>query len=299
MKYLLLLLFSSSLFGQELHRDKHNWLEESLNIPTLIGGTPVDPSVYPATIRIRSGNSSCTAAVVGQRVVLSAAHCMGNGSTITFSAGGQNYSARCTHHQSYRGNSTADWALCYTNKVVDNIVYENLASDIVPNGSKVRLSGYGCIRPGGGGGNDGILRIGESTVVQVPRGTNYDTVTRQGSALCFGDSGGPAFIYDGDARYLFGVNSRGDIRTTSYLSSVFVSTFKSFGMSWANNFNDAQICGLHANALGCREGGDINPPDPEPPVNCWQVYEEFAFCIGTNGIKSCIDRAAKLKACVE
>lgn len=222
--------------------------------PTLIGGQPAQPKDWPASVYARSGNSACSATVIGERTVLIAAHCVGNGGSISFSAGSNAYSAKCSHHPSYRRNATADWALCLTNRTVTGIPFEVLGvSEKLAVGQTVRLTGYGCTSPGGGGGNDGVFRIGNATVRGLPSGTDYDTTTRGGGALCFGDSGGAAYVEkEGGARFIFGVNSRGDIATTSYLSSVYVATFRDWATSWAANSGNVRLCGLHSDAPGCR-----------------------------------------------
>jgi hypothetical protein len=225
----------------------------------LIGGVVANPTEYTASVRISSGNSSCTATVVGKRTVITAAHCVSNGGTIRFAAAGKNYSAACSHHQNYRQNSTADWALCKTNADVTGIAFEivNTKPDLLKQGANIQLSGYGCRQAGGRGGSDGRYRIGDSNIVRVPAptSTNHDIVTRgQGAALCFGDSGGPAFLYldsDRKERVLIGVNSRGDIRTTSYLSSVSQATAITWMKAWADT-NAVEICGISPNAQSCR-----------------------------------------------
>jgi len=297
--------FCHPAYSQDMHRDDHDSLAEILAhydvVPTLINGTPAQPGQYPATVRSRQGSSACTATVIGERTLLHAAHCMSNGGSATFSVGGVSYSSVCTHHPLYRGNSTADWALCHVNKKVEGIKYERiLKQNTLTIGATVRLSGYGCIRPGGGGGNDGTLRIGDAKVIRLPSGNNYDTVTNSGAALCFGDSGGPAFLYSGTMRWVFGVNSRGDIRTTSYLSSLFVPVSVDFVGSWSASKGE-KICGYHDDAPNCY-GDDPEPPPPPPPpppVDCRQLYEQFAFCIGSTGIAACSERADKLLACVK
>jgi hypothetical protein len=234
------------------------------DVPVLIGGQAANPAEWPASVYASMSGSRCSATVVGPRTLIIAAHCVGNGGTASFSVGANRYSSRCTHHPEYRRNSTADWAMCLINAPVPNVPYERLLLDagVVQNGMNVRLTGYGCVRPGGGGGNDGIFRIGTARVTRLPSGSNYDTVTAGGAALCFGDSGGAAYVLEANGqRRIFGINSRGDIRTTSYLSSTYTASFRNFVSSWAQS-NGQRICGVHADATGCR-GGDSNPPPNE------------------------------------
>jgi hypothetical protein len=156
-------------------------------------------------------------------------------------------------------NSTADWAICLVDKKVEGIPYEQVASEKeYAIDSEILLSGYGCQK--WGGGIDGKYRIGKAPVTRLPSGTSYDTITRGKSALCSGDSGGPAWFVDAvsGSRKLIGVNSRSNTTTTSYLSSHWVDTAQTFYKSWASQ-NKVSICGIHDDALGCR---DSVPPIP-------------------------------------
>lgn len=313
MIYLITVILAATLMGQDdpqkstmLHRDLYDFESDMASYEngqlTLINGRPARAGEYPATVYSRQGGARCTATLIGERVLLHAAHCMNNNGAATFTIGGKQYASVCTHHPSYRRNSTADWALCLVSQPVSGVVFEKLASKGLSKGDQVRLTGYGCTRPGGGGGNDGILRVGDTNVVQIPSGTNYDTVTRQGSALCFGDSGGPAFIYRDGGREVFGVNSRGDIRTTSYLSSTYVGQFQSFAKDWAASKN-VKICGVHTDAANCRGGSQPDPepepePEPQPEMSCWTAYERLGFCMGIKGIPECLVLANKIMSCV-
>lgn len=230
--------------------------------PMLIGGVPADSAQWPASVYARAGNSACSATIVGDRVVFIASHCVGNGGSISFTAHANNYTARCAHHPEYKGNDTADWTLCLVSRPVTGIPFEVLGVDKdVEVGQELLLSGYGCTKPGGGGGNDGIFRIGNAKVKGVPYQKNYDIVTKGSAALCFGDSGGAAYLLgEQGARHIVGVNSRGNISTTSYLPAVFAKSFVDWATVWAKN-NSVRVCGLHADAVGCR--GKQQEPTPD------------------------------------
>lgn len=249
-------------------------------VPTLIGGQPANPADWPATFYSSQGNSRCTATLIGIRTLQIAAHCVGNGRTASFKT--QNnvqYTSTCKHAPGYNGNSTADWALCLVNQDVQGVPAEVLNQDpsYVKVGDKVLLTGFGCTNPGGGGGNDGTYRIGEATVQKVPSGSNNDIVTKGGAALCFGDSGGPAFKVEGQARKVISVNSRGDIRIMSYLSSVSTDEAKRFYASWSQE-NVQKICGVHQDAPGCR-GQDPGPQPPPLPPQCRVELDKLNQCL--------------------
>lgn len=247
--------------------------------PTLIGGRPADPKDFPASVYASMSGSRCTATVVGPRVLFIAAHCVSNGGTASFSVGPNQYRSTCTHSSDYQGNSTADYALCAVERDVTGIEYENVATDAstVRVGDEVLLTGYGCVRDGGGGGNDGVYRIGEAKVRRTPSGSNNDIVTAGGAALCFGDSGGPAFKYLDTAktkRALISINSRGTIRLggESYLSAVYSTQGKRFIAAWKAR-NPLKICGVDADAPNCR--GGVTPPPPPPDQECKAALDLF------------------------
>lgn len=216
----------------------------------LIGGTVADPAEWPASPWV--GN--CSSTLVGPKVLLTAAHCVGNGGTKTFTINEVRYSGTCTHHASYRSNSTADWALCLLTAEVPDVPFEAIATMEEAScqmGAEFLWTGYGCQR--WGGGIDGQFRTGSAATIRCPSGTNHDTVTRGRVALCSGDSGGGGYIVMQDgARRVVGVNSRSNTTDTSYVSSTYTATFRDWAMAWGNE-KQVKICGVHEGAEGCRQ----------------------------------------------
>ncbi len=231
--------------------------------PNLIGGTPAPAADWPASVYASMDNARCSATVIGERTLLIASHCVDNGSSTRFTVLSNQYTALCSHTAGYPGNATYDWTLCLVDRKVQGIVYERLASDgdDIKVGTTLRLTGYGCIKSNGTGGNDGVFRIGTAPVTKLPSGTTADIVTRGSSALCYGDSGGAVYLEKADGtREVVGVNSRGDISTTSYLPAVYHTQFKAKIAAWKVQTSQ-KICGVDADAVGCRDSSTPPPPD--------------------------------------
>lgn len=270
--------------------------------PTLIGGRAANPKDWPASVYASMNGAACTATVVGEKVLFIAAHCVSNGGTASFKINGKQYKSKCEHSPDYRRDSTADWSLCLVSEKVEGVPYEVVNQDesLVKAGDEILLTGFGCVRQGGGGGNDGTYRIGEAKVLRVTQGDN-DIVTKGGAALCFGDSGGPAFKYldaEKTKRVQISINSRGDIRTTSYLSAVHTAPAKKFIKEWSSK-NDVRICGVHSDAAGCRNESEI------PQSECKKKYDQLGACLFGEGRlilteeAKCKDVYASLLSCVE
>lgn len=270
---------------------------------SLIGGTVPQASDWPASFASRQSGSGCTATLIGESVLQLAAHCVGNGRTAQITADGVQYTGTCTHAPGYARDSTADWALCKMSAPVPRAFYEKVLQDAskIKVGTVIKLAGAGCTQPGGNDGSFGTFRIGDATVSQIPASDN-DTVAKGGAALCFGDSGGSAFYIEAPQRWVMGVNSRGDIRTTSYLSSVFTQEAKTFYSSWATQ-QGVKICGIHSDAVKCQ--GDNGPPVPPLPAHCQPSFDKVNQCIfgsprlALTDVPGCRKAYADLFACEE
>lgn len=232
----------------------------------LINGQAADLRDFPASVDVRINGAGCTGTLIGERTMLIAAHCAANNSTATFSVGPNRFTSKCLQNAGFRnGDETADWSLCLVDRIVTGVAFEKVAvnANVCAANRKLLLTGFGCINSNNGngsGGNDGIYRVGESTIQSCPSNTN-DITTKNGAALCFGDSGGPAFLVAQDgSRQVVSVNSRGNIKDTSFLSALFTNAAKTFIKQFQQQTGQ-KICGIDADARGCREvdnGGGNN-----------------------------------------
>lgn len=218
----------------------------------IIGGTLADPGDWPGTFVI---DGVCTSTAIGPRAILTAAHCLPDDSTGVVESDGKEILAHCVHHPDYHSNS-ADFALCELTSDLTDVLAEhvNVSKDQPQENDTVRLLGFGCTELGGSDGGFGVLYEGDSTVVRLPAGSSYYMRTRGGAAVCYGDSGGAAYLFLNAAktrRVVVGVNSEGDIEQVSLLATTSVPGFVSWLRKWSDE-RGLQICGIHSNATSCR-----------------------------------------------
>jgi len=236
--------------------------------PQIIGGSKAAIADWPATFVFLDPNGGgCTSTAIGTRVIITAAHCIKDNATGVVEIDGTPISASCSHHPDYHDNvlqTDQDWekkvspdfSLCALTSDLTVKDFETIGSkkDSPVKGSTIRLLGFGCNKTGGTDGGFGVLYEGDAGVTKIPEPPSYYITTLGGAAVCFGDSGGGAYLYLNQAhtrRVMVGVNSRGDISTTSLLSATTTPGFSTWASSWAAK-NHVKICGLHSDAKGCR-----------------------------------------------
>lgn len=224
--------------------------------PGLIGGRVVNKADFPEVIRIRQNNSTCSAALVGPKVLITAAHCstpdgevipISNSADYQFEVAGVPFHARCTQSPKY-ASEEHDMALCLADRDVP-VAYAHISPNVPQIGQIVLLTGYGCVRgnPNPGGGNNGELKAGEAKVSDLPGDMpgSYWFSTLGNVAACFGDSGSPTFekIQPGKPHQIVGVTSRGNIRDLTWLTSVGLPLSKDFMRAFEQN-HGVEICGV-------------------------------------------------------
>jgi hypothetical protein len=240
--------------------------------PSIIGGAPADPSKFTATL-VFTGAMKCTATIVGQRSVLTAAHCVAPGTTGSLKLGSTTIPLTCDIHPQYvpaacTGNNlttdcTADVALCYAGNVITapGLRYERVQSPAVDAplsvGSPIVLLGYGCLTSGGLPSNS--LYLGSANIRSLPKPSaptipeDQFLIVQGGAVGCKGDSGAGNLntVTVGSSRRLIGVSARTDANTNiTYLVSPRDTRIYTFMVKWGNSKN-TRICGIHGNAPGC------------------------------------------------
>lgn len=222
----------------------------------LINGKEVTPGTYKEVVKIETNGAPCTGTVVGPRVVLTAAHCITNGSTAKFTYAGKSYSAKMTRSPKYPAKDH-DVALGLVEGNIQAVEPASIGGKATT-GLGVILLGYGC-DTSGGGASDGKLRWGETVITSF---SDLDMVSSKqgGAALCFGDSGGPAFVTENGKRLLLGVNSKGNLEDTNNHTRLDVQESTEFLNTYATQ-NSVEICGVN------KVCGGITPtPTPTPVV---------------------------------
>lgn len=234
----------------------------------LNGARQADESEWPASFYAVIGRQTCTSALIGRQVVLTAAHCVRTGGTIAFTLNSIAYTGDCERHPEYGPdtNPTADFALCLVRVPVPAVPLERLGLDPVllggPSRPEILLTGFGCATRNPHEKLDLIYRIGEAQVIGGPVPPDHFVKVKGGAVVCFGDSGGPGFrIRPGQPRLLVTVNSMvepGQTPGFSFVSSLSPAMTQKFLKDWQIKMRQRHpsaqvaICGLDADASGCR-----------------------------------------------
>jgi hypothetical protein len=253
-------------------------LHQDTTKPSLGNGVVVDTNKWPASLYGTYGaNEICSATLIGPRVILTAAHCVGDGHkasvTRLVGVGG---TGTCTHATIYKTDDSADYALCLMINDIVAVPYETLSTDAkrLKAGLQLIGTGYGCTDIS----NLQLVpdqqthhldfRIGPLWIDTLPsagsaQGNYISTRSDPNSAfVCPGDSGSAAFISGGvdrngnSRRGIVAINVQVHTDTLiSDLSSTSTPTALAFFKSWLSD-NSAQhptICGINAPQASCRQ----------------------------------------------
>jgi len=239
MKYLFIVLTAVGCGCPKLMADKE-----------VKGGEPALEIDHKAVVKISGG---CTASVIGERVLLTAAHCVKRSGNKTFHTwDGTFYSVKfeASSRSGWFGGVPAhDIALGYTNKVVDldGDDYISIGGVEPTLNMPILIKGYGCAtnpRPIPAG----KLNIGW-TVINRIKGQNFRLGKRGTASYCPGDSGGPNMVQMG--KYLTQIGVVSTYSRPNKLINNAVNLMTSRSQKFLSDFtrkHNVDICGVN---MGC------------------------------------------------
>jgi trypsin len=178
----------------------------------ITGGTAITAEDYaanwPFLVRVATPGGLCSGAVLAERWVLTAAHCVAGTATnaIVVLVGGPTGSGTPVEvtdvevHPSWSGDVSWDVALLGTGPSL-GVPTIALAGAEPSAGSAVTIAGWGDTSPGTGAGT---ARTGTATLVTL--GTPNITLAPNPNNVCFGDSGGPTVATVNSTRTLIGIH---------------------------------------------------------------------------------------------
>ncbi len=231
----------------------------------IIGGEPLIAAHWPATLKYYFVGAdkqtyTCTSTIIGEKVLVTAAHCIGAGKIAEVRLPFGSSKVLCDHYPEYDGNVIGDVALCRTldnGPFKANFPFENidLSGSRVRKGASIFLAGYGCRTVDQE--LSGTLYGGFGKVQYVAKSDNEHHLSREGVTICPGDSGGGAYALEDVSnlkgkRYFVAINSAWTKMTlTSHLAPLHTSQIVAFVKSWAKE-RGLKICGVDADARNCR-----------------------------------------------
>lgn len=181
-------------------------------------------SLQEPIVFLNSPNGSCSGAVIGNKSILTAAHCLSNfsGTPLLAGIGGKYFEVK----KGYVGPN--DLALLVTKKKIPGRRYKVIKNSLPRPGLVLTVFGFGAPE-------SGILKYTYMQVAGYESGDAFIASSLDGSTTCSGDSGGPA-VYNYRGRLVvLGIVSRGQSSCAVGSTTVFGATGSTRGYNWIAN----------------------------------------------------------------
>jgi MYXO-CTERM domain-containing protein len=170
---------------------------------------------HPAVGILHSGSTGCTATLIGQRTLLTAAHCVTNATSpdellspveFLLDDGTGLTADEVIVHPEYQGGNKSDLAVIRLSQPLVNIKAVLLSHQALAVGDVVELIGFG--KTGETTGQFGVKRQAMNTIGKITSQIYSMYGAEHGNGnLCNGDSGGPTFITENGQEILVGIHS--------------------------------------------------------------------------------------------
>jgi len=247
----------------------------------IVSSKLADTHEWTSILLFGSSGRYCSAAAIGPRVLLTAAHCVQEHSeagTARAEVGGvrTQYQINCDVNPKFTSDISADYALCRTDQPIAVEHLERIGRS-VPTASDVSLTiiGYGC-RDRVTQNFDGRLSIGRASVTRLPSKENGYIIV-SGSVACAGDAGGGLFSVQNASRTLVGIISRSDDVSLTWIAPVGVDRFLAWAQDWSKT-NGVLICGISADQTAA-----CTPrPQDAPIVQPWELRDANVLIANLN-----------------
>jgi hypothetical protein len=234
-------------------------------LPQIVNGNRQELEKWPATLVFTTKTLFCTSTIIGDNVVITAAHCLAEGLPARVHLNSESPSKlTCDIDSAYTADGLqSDVALCKSVRPFPKkIKRENLDLTIsdIRNGINLFLLGYGCRQPPPPGEPPklphGQLYGGLSGIVALPRDSDDHIFTQDGVVICDGDSGGAAYILGDETastgpRSIVGVNSGYDPKTRQSAIASLQSEIAKFVTDWVRD-HAVTVCGINS-TMNCRD----------------------------------------------
>lgn len=225
------------------------------------GGNSQNYADWAATLRFLSSKRMvCTSTIVGERVVITSAHCIRSADSFSVDFGDKgNFRLECRVSPDFkRGALVGDIALCLSNGVLPNLSgYETIDTSLpAAKDTPIFLLGYGCRSIETLDGS-GFLYGGPTKIIRPSTRDDDHFLTRGGVVICDGDSGGAAYRLashnrPANPRSILGLNSFYKLDTRTSGITWLGGPAGGFIRSWSAEKGVA-ICGVTQGAVGCHD----------------------------------------------